>query len=369
RSKECMLFLCEGLSASSFVIKGTGTKRDVYGVFPLKGKPLNVTKSSSDKVNENTEIQSLRKIIGLKSNVDYSQDENLDTLRYGSVCLACDADVDGIHIRFLLHNLFMEHYKTLLKRGFVKVLLTPIIKAVHGKQAKKFYSEKAFQQWLQEDENNKNWKTYHMKGLATSEDEDISEEFNNPNIVVYDYDEKAEDYFKIAFEKYMEDLRKKWILNYDPNVNDTQNKEGSLSYGINNELILYSVYSVKTKLPSLFDGLKVCQRKILYGAMKKGRKEFIKVDQLASYVAELTSYHHGEGSLSDAIINMGQDFIGSNNVPLLEKKGQFGSRKELGKDAGSGRYIYTRVSSIVQYLFRQEDEVLLEQVVDENDVV
>ena len=369
RSNECTLFLCEGLSASTYVLKGTGNKRDIYGVFPLKGKPLNVTKSNDEKIYNNVEIQSLKTILGLKQNVDYSLPENRDTLRYNNICIAADADVDGTHIRWLLHNLFMEQFNSLLKSGFVRVLLTPIIKAKQGKQTRKFYTEKEFDNWLKQDVSNKTWKTKHMKGLATSEDQDIIEEFENPKIVSYTYDEYSEDYFNLAFGDYMEDFRKKWILNYDKNKDDSINTPGTLSYGINNELVLYSVYSVKTKLPSLIDGLKVCQRKILYGAIKKGRSQFIKVDQLASYVAEIASYHHGEDSLSEAIKIMSQEFIGSNNIPLLEGSGQFGSRKELGKDAGAGRYIFTRVSNIVQYLFRREDDVLLEYVEDENEKV
>lgn len=367
RSNECILFLCEGISASTFVLKGTGDKRDIYGVFPLKGKPLNVTKSSNYRIYNNTEIQALKTIIGLKQSVDYSKDENRNTLRYNHICIAADADVDGTHIRWLLHNLFYEQYNDLIRGGFVKVLLTPIIKASHGKQTRKFYTEKEFEDWLSQSESHKNWKTNHMKGLATSEDSDIIEEFKNPNIVTYEYDDHAKDYLQLAFGDYMEDYRKKWILNYDHNKIDTVNKPGTISYGINNELVEYSLYSVKTKLPSIVDGLKVCQRKIVYGAMKKGKSSFNKVDRLASSVAEISCYKHGETSLSDAIKIMAQDFIGSNNLPILEGSGQFGSRKELGGDAGAGRYISAKISKNAPLIFRHEDDILLEQTIVENE--
>ncbi len=82
------------------------------------------------------------------------------------------------------------------------------------------------------------------------------------------------------------------------------------------------------------DGLKPGQRKVLYACFKRQLKNEIKVAQLAGYVSEHTGYHHGEASLHGTIINMAQDFVGSNNMPLLVPSGQFGTRHMGGKDAG-----------------------------------
>ena len=72
----------------------------------------------------------------------------------------------------------------------------------------------------------------------------------------------------------------------------------------------------------------------------------IKVAQLAGYVAEHTAYHHGEASLTATIVAMAQDFVGSNNLNLLQPLGQFGTRLQGGKDAASARYIFTKLSPL-----------------------
>ena len=77
----------------------------------------------------------------------------------------------------------------------------------------------------------------------------------------------------------------------------------------------------------------------------------VKVAQLAAYCSERTSYHHGEASLSNAIVKMAQDFVGSNNVPLLLPIGQFGTRLQGGEDSASARYIFTRLNPVTRAIF------------------
>ena len=79
-------------------------------------------------------------------------------------------------------------------------------------------------------------------------------------------------------------------------------------------------------IPSVADGLKPGQRKVLYACFKRNLTSDIKVAQLAGYVSEKTAYHHGEQSLTMTIIGLAQDFVGSNNINLLEPNGQFGTR-------------------------------------------
>jgi DNA topoisomerase-2 len=122
------------------------------------------------------------------------------------------------------------------------------------------------------------------------------------------------------------------------------------------------VYSVERALPSVADGLKTSQRKILYTALKRGYTSLakeIKVAQLAGDVSHLTSYLHGEASLCGAIVNMAQDFCGSNNLNLLVPNGAFGSRLGNGGDSASPRYIYTYAHELTRRLFHPEDDALL----------
>lgn len=82
---------------------------------------------------------------------------------------------------------------------------------------------------------------------------------------------------------------------------------------------------------------------VIYACFKRRLIKEIKVAQLAGFVAEHTAYHHGEASLHGTIVKMAQRFVGTNNLPLLEAAGQFGTRLQGGEDAASPRYIFTQL--------------------------
>lgn len=65
--------------------------------------------------------------------------------------------------------------------------------------------------------------------------------------------------------------------------------------------------------------------------------------QLAGAVGEMSAYHHGEQSLMSTIVNLAQNYVGSNNINLLLPIGQFGTRLQGGKDSASARYIFTQI--------------------------
>ncbi|XP_037439463.1 DNA topoisomerase 2-like [Triticum dicoccoides] len=92
-------------------------------------------------------------------------------------------------------------------------------------------------------------------------------------------------------------------------------------------------------LPSVVDGLKPAQRKVLFCSFKRNLVKETKVSHLAGYVAEHSAYHHGEQSLANTIIGMAQDFVGTNNISLLEPRGLFGTRYSVGIGPGSKNYI------------------------------
>ena len=138
-SYKCSLILTEGDSAKAFAMSGLGViGRDYYGVFPLKGKLLNVRDAPLNKIQNNSEIQNLVKILGLKFNEDYSSDDKFKTLRYGKIISLCDQDVDGYHIKGLLINFIDHFWPSLIKRDFFTSLATPIVKALKEKKKKHF---------------------------------------------------------------------------------------------------------------------------------------------------------------------------------------------------------------------------------------
>ena len=118
----------------------------------------------------------------------------------------------------------------------------------------------------------------------------------------------------------------------------------------------------------MVDGLKTSQRKILYCAFKRNLTKEIKVAQFSGYISENANYHHGENSLHSTTIAMAQDFVGANNINLLEPKGQFGSRLN-SSDAASERYIFTNLSPITRLIFKENDDAILNYISDDGSMV
>lgn len=108
---------------------------------------------------------------------------------------------------------------------------------------------------------------------------------------------------------------------------DNQIASIKVSEFVNKELILHSMADNIRSIPSAIDGLKPGHRKILFACLKRNLvKGELKVAQLAGYVSEHSAYHHGENSLAQTIIGLAQDYVGSNNINMLEPLGQFGTR-------------------------------------------
>ena len=114
-------------------------------------------------------------------------------------------------------------------------------------------------------------------------------------------------------------------------------------------------YDNLRKIASLVDGQKNAARKIIYTILQKNIKEKIKVSQLGSKVAEFAEYLHG--NMDGVIVNLAQDFVGSNNLSLLQKKGNFGTR--FAQESSASRYIFTYGSDNFFNLFRKEDNNIL----------
>ena len=323
KSKECLLLLTEGDSASSSVLAGLSVVgKDKYGVFPLKGKVMNVKDANSQKIADNDEIANIKKILGLETGKNYTK---IDDLRYGGIMLVTDSDVDGSHIKGLIMNLFHSLWPSLVKDfKFIHCLQTPIVKARKRDEVISFYTLTDFENWRQE--NPSGWEIKYYKGLGTSTEDEAKDWFKNMKMVTYKFTEDSNENLDLAFNKKRADDRKSWLGDYNrQNILDCMSSEIPYEDFINKELIHFSNYDVERSIPSMVDGLKISQRKILFACFKRNLTDKeIRVAQLASYVSEHSAYHHGETSLQGAIISMAQDFVGSNNINLLKPNGQFG---------------------------------------------
>lgn len=129
----------------------------------------------------------------------------------------------------------------------------------------------------------------------------------------------------------------------------------------------FAMYNLYRMVGSYVDGLKPSQRKIVHTLAKSNITSPIKVSQLASKVSQVTQYLHGEMNLQGVIVNMAQDFSGTNNINLLSPEGSFGNR--CFPSAAAARYIYTHKSSSFDSIFRSIDNDILTPQVFEGDVI
>jgi len=460
RSHECTLILTEGDSAKALAVAGMSVVgRDLFGVFPLKGKLLNVRDASMRTLAKNAEIQNVVNALGLDFKEKYETEESRKKLRYGHVMIMADQDHDGSHIKGLVLNMFHWFWPALLrepisttttkktksKKPFLQQFVTPLIKVREKKKKNRkktknkrtqknndkvdesisFYSEDEFNAWNAKHNTTKDkYKVKYYKGLGTSTAEEAREYFSaiKRHRISFDWgSSKDGDDIDMAFSKNRASDRRDWISTSSISVPSTTNREEDRTvtysdfvrfiecennntclhfftrshllpththspftrththivpthkqththtFQVQGELVQFSRADVLRSIPSVVDGLKPSQRKVLFACFKRKLRNEIKVAQLAGYVSEHTGYHHGEASLHATIVNMAQNFVGSNNVPLLEPIGQFGTRLQGGKDAASPRYIYTQLSPVARLLFPEADDPLLEWLEDDGD--
>ena len=373
QSKKCTLVLTEGDSAKTFAISGLSVVgRDHWGVFPLRGKLLNARDATVKNLTGNAEISALKQILGLQQGKVY---KSTGELRYGRVMILTDADVDGSHIKGLIMNFLHAFWPSILEidPGFVCAMITPIVKATKGNQTKRFYNLPEFDEWKKTSEYGKSWNIKYYKGLGTSTGAEAKEYFKELelNTVKYITNTNTEipnkDCMELAFKKDYADKRKTWILEGIDRKETLPHDQKRITFDefINKDLIWFSIADLRRSIPSMVDGLKPSQRKVLHACRKRPNNRELKVSQLAGYVSTETCYHHGEASLTGAIVGMAQNFVGSNGINLLNPNGQFGTRLMGGKDSASPRYIFTNLSKNGQELFKKQDDAVLNYLDDD----
>lgn len=276
---------------------------------------------------------------------------------------------DGSHINGLILNLFDTYWPELLELDFLYQFVTPVVKATKKTQTLYFYNTHDYQKWKSKT-NYSEWHLKWLKGLGTLEPSEIKLFFKdlNKHLIKFNSSDvkKERDIIDLAFNKKRAEDRKTWLLNYNPNPNFDKFKiKQTYDSFFNNEFIEFSMSDNIRSIPSIMDGLKPSQRKIIYTLFKKNFKNEIKVSQLCGDIISLSAYHNGSTSLEQAIIAMSQDFVGSNNLNLLEPVGQFGSRLKGGKDASASRYIFTKLNSLTREMFKSDDDEILEYLVDD----
>lgn len=402
----CTLFICEGDSAQTLCTRGIKILGEqYYGSFALRGKVLNTMKSSNDKYLDNKELTNLKQAIGL---IDGKKYADTKTLRYQRIVCCKDADYDGSSIMGLVINFFYQYFKELmLMDDFFYEFITPVVNVYKKPYVpKSSYPMKCYYNLNVFNNDVKNGKidpskfaTKYIKGLGGNTDNDIEtyfKDFERYLIHINCTTDKTGLNMKLAYsddkfkkvdgipDKYYTreeqsrvdriisyaDLRKIWITNVDDSSYlPRDSDEITFDDFCDIDLALASYDTCERSIPSVVDGLKPSQRKVIYtffNMSKEKANTSTKVFQITGKVADFASYHHGDASLNETITKMGQDFVGSNNIPLIEKDGQFGSRNKLGNDASAPRYIAGYLSKLARLIFPKIDDELLTTKIEDN---
>ncbi len=375
-AKNCTLILTEGDSAKPFAVAGAQKMgQENYGVFPLKGKLLNVREATNAQLKNNEEIKNIVQIMGLKYDHVY---EDVSSLRYGKIMILTDQDLDGSHIKGLVMNFIEFHWPSLAKiEGFIMSMKTPLLKIWKKTDTKKlnpliFYSAQEYDTWKE----NNNSKLYtapkYYKGLGTSTVKEAGEsfvDFENKKITYGNKDVKDDsNILKSIFSKDTIDFRKDWLRAYNKDLIISPDEQ-HISYTdfVNKDLIHYSNSDIIRSIPSICDGFKPSLRKILFGSFLRNIINIeIRVAQLSGFISDKAAYHHGEASLQKAIVGMAQNFVGANNISWLLPNGMFGDRSCGGNNPASARYINTQINQITVKTFKKEDRHVYKYAVDDN---
>lgn len=232
-----------------------------------------------------------------------------------------------------------------------------------------------FEEWQSLTPDWHTWKIKYYKGLGTSTSKEAKEYFSNMtrHCIKFEYSGPRDDLaIQLAFSKKLVEERKDWLTKFMEKRHESNSylyqkdtKKINFTEFVNKELVLFSNLDNERSIPSLVDGFKPGQRKVMFACFKRNLQKEIKVAQLAGSVGELSAYHHGEQSLMSTIINLAQNFVGSNNLNLLLPIGQFGTRLHGGKDAASPRYIFTNLNPLTRLVFNPKDDPLFDYLNDD----
>lgn len=206
---QCMLFICEGDSASNAILSA---RTPMIGCYPLKGKPINAMGTDVKKLMENKEFVDLLAITGLKIGKKVN---DISELRFGKIVSCTDADSDGQHIFGLLSALIKKFWPELLSMGVFHKFVTPIMKVQIGKTEKLFYSLNEFSKWAEENKD-KRYNVRYLKGLGSSTAKDFEGYFNNMDkhlVQIQVQDSSDYDIIDLVFgkESGAADKRKEWL--------------------------------------------------------------------------------------------------------------------------------------------------------------
>ncbi len=383
KSKDCSLFIVEGLSASSYVkflrdlLPGG---RDKHGIFKLNGKPINAMRAEDAQLVINKVYGDFKKALGLQEFTDYSSTEKFRKLRYGHVIIATDADTDGWHIMGLILCIFFTRFKSLLDRRYVSFWRTPILRLIGKKERLSFYTKAQFLKW-KEGKNMNSWDPVYCKGLGTASKEHVHDDFRDgKNMIRFINDEDTPHSFILAFDETKSDARKEWMKSLPADFLETSTvppsavsePQQSISHFVHTALKMYSLENLQRSIPNVMDGLKDSMRKALAAGIQefglagglKSKLARLKIFELVGMTTKEYAYHHGDAILGKVISYMARQQLGTNNVPWFQQFSSMGTIDDNEKP--QARYAFLSPAWWWSLVYNEKDMELLDYVYEED---
>lgn len=375
-----------------------GPTFQTYGVFSLGGVPMNAVKKVSElktvgadgkpilirkqQLDDNKMLNSLMQIVNLDYNLSYETPAERAKLYYAEIILCVDQDLDGAGkiIGIFLAN-FNRFWPALIKHGFLKWFMTPVIRiypvgaktgrarAAAGPVAE-FYHESKYDEWLQtvggEQTVASKYQIRYYKGLGGHDDLEIPLMFRDfrSRLYTFSLDDDADRLFgvyygaptaprKLALSTTAIAMPRELVHRID----------STRIFPCTAQLEFYTkafkLDAIRRQIPSALDSMTEGRRKAFDGIRQMfnhGTGERMTY-QCAAHAASTKCYHHGSDSIENSVIRMAQPFPGARPIPLLIGSGAFGTWIEGGKDAASPRY--TRISlnvDVCKLLYPPEDD-------------
>lgn len=426
-SKDCLLLVGEGNSATSMLVDAFSSSKysDYIGAYALRGFTKNVAAGDAASVLENKTIQAIKQLLGIR---DKDQRQRPDQLRYRYVAFAVDADSDGSHIMFLLMNLFVQWWPHLVQphpeTGVPQLMLfklnTPLVRCTLKSQYQQrvapeqhhleFFTEGEYNAWRQQKEGGASssqqappdWYTsFFYKGLGSHDTDEAREFFKHLDrylrplvwrstddaravrlvcskhssasavrkefYISQDHEEVALEQFRTSFAGLLQEAAHP-LPPWEPVPSSSRFLGPATATATWQDTIFADFPGVmdeklERSLPRFPDGLKDSVRKCVWAL--RDQRAMDRVNNSGSHVVKTTDYHHGNTSLEGALVTMARVFPGANNVPLLDKKGMFGTREDP-KTAAQARYIFCCMGRLGQALFGRfrSDQVVPSVLVD-----
>jgi DNA topoisomerase-2 len=201
------LYIFEGDSAASSFRKYRDPQS--MGAFSLRGKFINSSEITNQKLVQNQEAVNLMGSIGLK----LGKEIMIKDLRYGQILLATDADVDGNSISALLINFFYRYWPDMFDRKMIWKIETPIVAAIPKQKNKKkilFYTQTEYNSWCLKNDI-KQWDIKYKKGLAALVDDEYQDIINSPRMTLITKDDVSKESLEVWFGN-SPDMRKIELL-------------------------------------------------------------------------------------------------------------------------------------------------------------